>query len=294
MGAKKAKGVPGTTAVSKGRGKKVAGLGTAQPVYTMDSFLSGSFRGGGRRKAVDEAQALMYDAWEAPTRKRALELCQKALEVSADCADAYVMLAQKAHWLQEAVAIYRRGVAAGERAIGKKAFKENVGYFWGILETRPYMRALQGLAMTLWEDRQREEAVEHFWELLRLNPDDNQGNRDLFMPRLIELGRDEDAERLYKQYKEDGMAVWRYARALLDFRKRGDSSVSEKSLRAALKHNPHVPAYVLDRKKMPRYLPGHYGVGDENEAVGFAFENKAAWKATPGALEWLAATAKAK
>ncbi len=294
MVAKKTRGVPRAKGVSKGRGKKVAGLGTAQPVYTMDSFLSGSFRGGGRRKAVDEAQALMYDAWEAPTRKRALELCQKALEVSADCADAYVMLAQKAHWLQEAVAIYRRGVAAGERAIGKKAFKENVGHFWGILETRPYMRALQGLAMTLWEDRQREEAIEHFWELLRLNPNDNQGNRDLLMPRLIELGRDEDAERLYKQYREGITAGWKYSRALLDFRKHGDSAVSKKSLRQALKQNPHVPAFVLGRKKMPRYLPESFGFGDENEAIGYAFGDKAAWKATPGALEWLAATAKAK
>ena len=54
----------------------------------------------------------------------------------------------------------------------------------------------------------------------------------------------------------------------------------------------NLKAYVLDRKKLPRNLPGHYGFGDENEAVIYAHGNRAAWKATPGALEWFAARVK--
>jgi len=150
------------------------------------------------------------------------------------------------------------------------------------------MRALQGLAMHLRDAGQNEEAAEHFWELLRLDPNDNQGNRDLLMPCLIELGRDDDAERLYALYTMDEMAVWKYSRALLDFRKRGDSPAAKKSLKAALKQNNHVPQYLLGHKKMPRYLPDHYGFGDENEAIGYAHMNMSAWKATPSAMDWLA------
>ncbi|HCW50903.1 MAG TPA: hypothetical protein DGR79_02390 [Clostridiales bacterium] len=252
--------------------------------------IASARRGGDRRSAVDEAQNIMCDAWEAPTREQAVALARKALAVSADCADAYNLLAEEAaESLEEAIDLYRKGVEAGERALGKKVFEEDVGYFWGLLETRPYMRARAGLAQCLWEAGRREEAVEHYWELLRLNPNDNQGIRDLLMPCLIELGRDEDAERLFKQYEEDGMAVWMYSRVLLDFRKQGDSPAAEKSLRAALDQNRHVPSYLLGRKKIPRVLPGYYGFGDENEAVLYAVGNRAAWKATPGALEWLAA-----
>jgi len=43
---------------------------------------------------------------------------------------------------------------------------------------------------------------------------------------------------------------------------------------------------------MPRSLPGYYGFGDENEAVLYAHGNWAAWKATPGAVEWLVAKPK--
>jgi tetratricopeptide (TPR) repeat protein len=264
---------------------------TVPSLQSMEGFLGG-FAGTGRskRSAVDEAQQLIYDAWEAPTRQRTVAPAKRALAISADCADAYNILAEEtATSLEEAIDFYRKGVEAGERALGKKAFKEDVGYFWGIFETRPYMRSRAGLAQSLWEAGQREEAVEHYRELLRLNPNDNQGIRDILMPRFIELGRDEDAESLYKQYEDDGMAVWMYSRALLDFRKHGDSETSCRSLEAALKENKHVPSYLLGRKKMPRTLPGYYGFGDDNEALIYAHGNKAAWKATPGALEWLAA-----
>jgi len=161
-------------------------------LQSMEGLLAGlGGTGRGRRSAVDEAQEIMYDAWEAPTRQRAVALAKKALEVSPDCADAYNLLAEEtAKSLEEVLDLYRKGVEAGERALGKKTFKEDVGHFWGLLETRPYMRARAGLAQSLWEAGQREEAVEHYWDLLRLNPNDNQGIRDLLMPCLIELGRE--------------------------------------------------------------------------------------------------------
>ena len=244
----------------------------------------------GRQDAVAEAQQVMYDAWEAPTRQRAIALAKKALAISADCADAYNLLASEtAASLEDAIDLYTKGVRAGERALGERVFKEDVGCFWGLLETRPYMRARAGLAECLWAVGRRDEAVTHYLDLLRLNPDDNQGLRDLLMPCLIELGRDKDAEKLFRQYNDDGMATWMYSRALLDFRKHDDSPTANTSLKAALAENSFVPPYLLGRKKMPRNLPNHYGFGDDAEAVIYAHGNKAAWESTKGALEWLAA-----
>lgn len=255
----------------------------------MEGAMESIF-GGGKGRAVDKAQNIMYDAWEAATSKRAVALARKALEISPDCADAYVLLAQQAATsLAEEIDLSRQGVEAGERAIGKKAFTEDIGYFWGILETRPYMRARAGLAECLWEAGAREEAVEHYQEMLRLNPNDNQGIRHSLMPRLIELGLDEKAAGLFAQYTDDGSAFWMYSIALLNFRKHGDSPAAAGSLKAALKANRHVPDYLLGRRRMPRGLPPHYSYGGEDEAVIYADDNGSAWKATPGAAEWLAA-----
>jgi hypothetical protein len=108
----------------------------------MENFFAGVDFGGRQTKAVDEAQQVMYDAWEAPTRKQAVALAKKALTISADCADAYNFLANEAtKSLEEAIELFTKGVEAGKRAIGTNAFEENIGYFWGLLETRPYMRA---------------------------------------------------------------------------------------------------------------------------------------------------------
>ena len=114
---------------------------TMPSLQSMEGFL-GSFAGIGRNKrsAVNEAQQVIYEAWEAPTRPRAITLARRALAISVDCADAHNILAEEtARSLEEAIDLYQKGVEAGERALGKKAFKEDVGCFWGLLETRPYM-----------------------------------------------------------------------------------------------------------------------------------------------------------
>ncbi len=239
-------------------------------------------------RAVDRAQQIMYDAWEAPTSKRAVALAKKALDISADCADAYILLAQEtAMSLDEMIALYRKGVEAGERALGKEVFVEDVGHFWGLLETRPYMRARANLAQTLWDANQREESIEHYRGILKLNPSDNQGIRYLLLPAFIELGLDADAETLYKQFEDDFTAFWMYSRALLDFRKHGESPIANESLQSAILQNKYVPSYILGRKRLPATAPSYYGVGDVNEAILYASENIFAWRTSDGAKEWL-------
>lgn len=291
---KPAKKKPPAKKKTKKRRSGVTAMESLPPMEAMEGLLSVFGETDEvERKPVDQAQQIMYEAWEAPTRERAVALAKKALLVSADCADAYNLLAeQSATTLDEVIELYGKGVEAGERALGKETFEKDIGFFWGLMETRPYMRARAGLAQSLWAAGKREEAVEHYRELLRLNPNDNQGIRDLLMPCLIQLNRDQDAEKLFKAYEDDAMAVWTYSRALLDFRKYGDSSIAENSLAAALKENRHVPDYLLDRKKMPKRLPAYYGFGDENEAIAYAEFSRAAWEAIPGALAWLAARKK--
>jgi hypothetical protein len=80
-----------------------------------------------------------------------------------------------------------------------------------------------------------------------------------------------------------------YSRALLDFRQKGDVLAARKSLKTALEINKFVPAYLLGRKKLPRTMPELYGFGDKDEAVICGRISISIWKATPGALEWLAA-----
>jgi tetratricopeptide (TPR) repeat protein len=233
---------------------------------------------------LERAQDLCYQAFSTHGRRR-VQLARQALAISPDCADACVILAECAATLESQLDYYTRGVAAGERALGREAFEESVGHFWGVTETRPYMRARFGLAQTLEELGRLEEAISHYQELLRLNPEDNQGVRYLLMPRLMQLRRDVEAARLLKEYDEP-TASWTYARALIAFRLSGRSAAAQSELRAAMRSNPLVPQFLLSQEEPP--LPDTYSLGSVEEAILCAHELKPAFAASEGAMEWLA------
>src|SRR5262245_59966578 len=64
---------------------------------SMEQLLAG-IGGGGRRRgsASDEAQEIMHEAWEATSRTKLIGLAMQALTISAECADAYALLAEEA------------------------------------------------------------------------------------------------------------------------------------------------------------------------------------------------------
>src|SRR5450631_809314 len=177
------------------------------------------------------AEDLVYEAWEAAGERR-VTLARKALALWPDCADAYVLLAQAASSLEEARELLERGVAAGERAVGRRVFVEDAGDFWLIFETRPYMRARAALAATMWRLGRREEAVEHQRELLRLNPRDNQMLRYRHAHWLLELEVYNELEALFAVYAEDRVPGFVYAKALAAFRCRGGDDAGARRLRA--------------------------------------------------------------
>jgi tetratricopeptide (TPR) repeat protein len=243
---------------------------------------------------LGKAQALMHQAFEEPNEQRRVQLAKDALGICPDCADAYVLLAEHATSRKEALRLYEQGVAAGERALGAHAFQRDVGHFWGILETRPYMRARLGLAHSLWMAGRRDEAVQHLQDMLRLNPGDNQGIRYTLAGFLLFLDLDDKLNRLLQQYPDESSAAWAYTKALLVFRQHGDTPEARQLLKQARKTNKHVPVYLLGEEFPPAEPPGYYSPGDESEALNYIASFLAAWKSTPGAVAWLRENVHAK
>jgi len=241
------------------------------------------------RTPEEQAQNLIYEAWEKPDKKSRIQMAKQALEIWPDCADAYVILAEdEAKTLEEAKAFYEQGVKAGERSLGPETFKEYAGHFWGFIKTRPYMRARAGLARCLWKLGERSEAIAHFQDLLRLNPGDNQGLRYELVNWLLCEERDKEARALLNTYKGEATAFWLYSEALWLFRQEGPSNRANRALKEALKENHFVPQYLLEKKKLPQKLPEAYMLGDESEAMVYADLAMEAWRSTPWAREWLA------
>lgn len=259
--------------------------------FLHEALQSGQLESGPfpARTPREEAVELIYDAFEAETYGERVSLARRALELDPDCADAYVLLAEMtAETPEEAAELYRKGMKAAERTLGPEFFQENAGHFWGILETRPYMRAKYGLAQTLWDMGRKDEAVAHLQDMLRLNPNDNQGVRHDLINWLLILKRYSEAESLLRSYKNEPTAVWAYSEAMLEFCRHGETEKANRLLAKAIERNPFVPDYLVGRRKLPDSPPLLVGFGDETEGQAYVFLSAELWVRTPGALPWLA------
>ncbi len=235
---------------------------------------------------LDHAQDLCFRAFDARGRLQ-VKLARQALAISSDCADAYVILAQRSRNPDETARLYEQGVAAGERALGTRRFETKDIPFWGDVATRGFMRALMGLAQCRQGQNRLTEAIEIYRRMLELNPNDNQGARSLLVGLLLETGDDTGASDLLERYAEDDMATMAYSRALLAFRKGGDCPASRKALRKAIRANPHVPDLLIESLPPPSELPGWFSFGGEDEAAICSYEIAVGWMKTEGALAWL-------
>jgi tetratricopeptide (TPR) repeat protein len=253
----------------------------------MEGFMSAI----GGRRANDQtrsAQEVMYEAWDRTNPRDRVALAHKALKISPFCADAYVLLAEEqAKSAEEALEYYRKGVEAGEQALGPKGFKEYAGHFWGFLETRPYMRARAGLAAILNALGDVDAAISNYRDMLRLNPNDNQGIRYELASCLMKNGDTEALKELLKQYDEDGSALWLYTQALLAYRESNADKKAEEVAKRAVRSNRHVPGALAGTKKVKSSTSGYLTMGGEDEAAHYVQEWGFDWLTTPGAVDWL-------
>ncbi len=59
-------------------------------------------------------------------------------------------------------------------------------------------------------------------------------------------------------------------------------------VKEALEENPHVPGYLLRRKRLPCSFPPYITWGGEDEAIAYVIRFSKGWQQTRGGLDWLA------
>jgi len=171
----------------------------------------------------------------------------KSIEIDSTYADGYNHLGniawRKLDWKQ-AESLYRKALECAEPEVKDIP----TGEFWGILETRPYMRALHGLGLTAWKQGRLEEAVNIFQQMLKLNPNDNQGARYLLGPVYHQMRNLEAATQWYEQNGNDPQNLYNYALALIQQNKLDKAA---RILIFAIFANPYVAPMLL-KEKLPR------------------------------------------
>jgi tetratricopeptide (TPR) repeat protein len=235
----------------------------------------------------DEAQELAFEAMEAPTAAQARKLAKSALRKDPDCVDALVVMTDlEAHTAKARIAGLQSAVAAGERSLGAEFIAENKGHFWLLIETRPYMRALEQLARELRGAGLHVDAIRCYEKMLALNPNDNQGVRDSLLGAYLCIDDLEGAGMLLKKYKDDAGANFAWGR-VLERLLAGDPSGATLALKSARQANHFVELYMTGKKPIPLELPEMYQLGSEEEAALCIEGVGLAWSLHKDAVFWL-------
>ena len=157
---------------------------------------------------------------------------------------------------------------------------------WLCNENRPALRLLANEALEL-HDYDEPEAMSRMQQLLRLNPNDNHGLRDLVVNLHLKRGEDRDALGVIAAYPHDNMSALCFGKVLALFRL-GDIDNATVALKAANKLKPQIVKFLVpERKAQPK--PSAYGIqiGGDDEAWQYRDQMREVWQSVPGVMEWL-------
>ncbi len=203
-------------------------------------------------EAEEEANELFYRALEATTPKARLQGLDATLRKNPRHLDALVELANLNPDEDQGISMLQTAVQIGEQDL-KRELEEDVGYFWGLHHTRPYMRARNALAERYFDKGELDQAAREMEDMLRLNPHDNQGIRWRLMEIYCRQDDLEKAERLFEQYPDEGTPFLAFTGLLIRFRKEGDSpELREDSQGAGGVESAHRAPALESRTDFPR------------------------------------------
>ncbi len=264
---------------SDGPDKPVEGGGTV-----VDFALAAS------TPALHRAQELIYDAWDTPDPMERIAMAKQALKLSPDCADAYCLLAEEsAQTSGEALKLYLDATGAALRTLDPKVFDEDRGHFWGLIETRPYMRAQQGIADCLMEAGRFADAVDVLQQMLDLNTVDSQGVRYLLMSALFELADAPARSSLFERFATESGSFWAYSKALHALLNAETPQGAASELRRACRTNHFIADVLLGLRPIMTGPAQFYGEGDQGDAAYYLELCMHHWLREPGAIEALRA-----
>ena len=230
----------------------------------------------------------LYEAGEPTTAEAIFKNVLAQIPDHIDAIHHLAMVLSDRGLSDEARDLWEQAVRIGRKAFPPEFDTQGDLLEWGWLDNRPFLRALHGLGLAyLWQG-DVEEALKIFQELLRLNPNDNQGNRAMAGRILVQLGKLDEALNLYGHYPEDIMPDTLYGRALVLFQM-GRKREANRALRRAIEYMPLVAKELLKaRHRLPKsVIEGSVTVGGADEAYYYWREWGSLWKVNPGALDWL-------
>lgn len=232
-----------------------------------------------------QAYELVERANDAKSKKERVKLAKKALEIYPDCLEAKLILVfeNDSHIIifKELAAI----IEEEKNRLKKEGFfsKNNIGNFYVIFETRPYITALYTLACLYASAGMINRAIEVSKEILRLNKSDNTGTRYLLMGLYAYKEEINNMNKLFGVYREE--CLFMLFPYLVYYFKQGNMAKALSYLDRIKKVNKNFVKYFKDEMDIEPNMPDIYSPGDMSEVEAVMEELEFLFLSTPGITE---------
>ncbi|XOV72665.1 MAG: tetratricopeptide repeat protein [Verrucomicrobiota bacterium] len=235
-------------------------------------------------KALD----MLDQAYENEDPDETIELLLEALECDPANVDIHLeFLDQSFLEDQHLIPILQRLKKIARKKLGNALFKDGIGHFWLIHETRPYMRVCFALADEYFLQNHYKKAIKEWEDMLRLNPNDNQAVRHPLLMCYLTERMLQKAEALFERFDEvGGECCFSWGKVLFHFIQ-GDFDAAAATLKVARKQNKYMEEFINGTRKYSGAEQSHYALGSLEEAEILADTIIDTWDKYPDAIEWL-------
>lgn len=234
-----------------------------QKIAEFQEKWNASIKNGGdghflEKNPVDEAYDLLERAENAENITEARKLAKQAYLKSSECFDAVIFLAQNAPNLTEANKIIDQGLLDEEQRLKSEKLwtKENLGHFYTMFESRPYIRGLMAKGSFQIAQGKFRQAAHIFERIIELNNSDNLGARYFLMAIYALLEDQKKAEKLYSHYPYEEFLITFSLFVLyykLDLQKEAD-----KYFKLSIEANRHILGYFKNDTKILKAMFSRY------------------------------------
>lgn len=187
-----------------------------------------------------QSDDLLEEAYSATSKTKAIKLAKQALEIYPDNIDAECFIVDYEENQIKKLDKIETIIEKAKRILEKDNMfdKDNIGDFWGIIETRPYMRARNRKITILTDLGRYTDAIKECEEMLRLCESDNLGIRYTLIGLYCILEKFEECKELYERFNEYS-AFMLFPMAIMYF-KMGDYEEAKRFLKDTQKVNPYI------------------------------------------------------
>ena len=217
---------------------------------------------------LDDAYELLEKAENAKSKNQAIKYAKQAYDLCPDCFDAILFQVHLEDHPIKRMNLLNEGLEFEKDRLKSEGYfeKDNIGHFYGIFETRPYIRGLYAKADYLILDGKVKQARDICKEILRLNENDNTGARYLLMAIYAYLEEENDMLKLYKKYSEEHLQMLFPLFVL--YYKLGNDKKAKEYLDRINKANSHFIKLFKGTIKQNKDIPyRHYAIGDSSEVI---------------------------